>query len=215
VRIDPVTGRRQGDRALGSGQAVVVAAGEGAVWVGLRAVASTDPPSSVVKLLPGGGAPTVLLFGEEGIGDITTGGGYVWVANRRRNRLSRIDPATGERRSVSIGTGQHRVAFGDNQLWVTNYDDATVSQLNRSLTNPINDPLDARGPLGIAFSANTVWVASNLDDTVVRLDPRSGHPVGNPIPVGRNPFAITAHGKSAWVTNLGSATVTRIDLGLG
>jgi DNA-binding beta-propeller fold protein YncE/predicted Ser/Thr protein kinase len=213
VRIDPVSGKVQGDRLLGSGEAVVVAAGEGAVWVGRRAVKSTDPPSSVIKVLPGGGQTKVIPFGEEGIGALTTGGGYVWVPNRRRNRLSRIDPSTGARRSTTIGLGQHRVAFGEGQVWVTNYDEGTVSQNNRSLSNAATNPLNVRGPLGIAFSQHTVWVASNLDDTVVRLDARTGKPVGEPVPVGRNPFAITAHGRSAWVTNLAGGTVTRIDLG--
>jgi predicted Ser/Thr protein kinase len=210
VRIDPVSGRLQGDRLLGSGDAVVVATGEGAVWVGRRAAKSTDPPSSIVKVTPGG-ETRVIQFGQEGISDIAVGGGYVWVPNRRRNRLSRIDPSSGDRKSTTLGLGQHRVAFGLDQVWVTNYDDGTVSQNNRSLTNRINDPLNVRGPLGIAVAHDTVWVASNLDDTVVRLD-RDGKTVGAPIPVGRNPFALTAHGKSAWVTNLGSGTVTRIDL---
>jgi streptogramin lyase/predicted Ser/Thr protein kinase len=213
VRIDPVSGKRQGDRLLGAGEAAVVATGAGAVWVGRRAVKSTDPPSSIIKVLPSGSETKVIPFGQEGIGDITVGGGYVWVPNRRRNRLSRVDPRTGERNSAAIGLGRHRVAFGENQVWVTNFDDGTVLQNNRSLTNGIFNPLNVRGPLGIAVSQHTVWVASNLDDTVVRLNARTGKPVGDPIPVGRNPFAIVAHGKSAWVTNVGSASVTRIDLG--
>ncbi|HEV7751648.1 MAG TPA: hypothetical protein VGO71_08895, partial [Baekduia sp.] len=215
VRIDPVSGKVQGDRLLGDGEADVVTAGEGAVWVGRRAIKSTDPPSSIIKVLPGGGETKVIPFGQEGIGDIAVGGGYVWVPNRRRNRLSRVDPKSGERKSSTIGLGRHRVAFGENQVWVTNFDDGTVLQNNRSLTNGIFNPLNVRGPLGVAVSQHTVWVASNLDDTVVRLNARTGKPVGDPIPVGRNPFAIVAHGNSAWVTNLGSASVTRIELGGG
>jgi streptogramin lyase/predicted Ser/Thr protein kinase len=214
VRIDPVSGKLQGDRLLGSGEAVVVAAGEGAVWVGLRARKSTDPPSSVVRVVPGGGDTKVIPFGEEGVNDLIVADGHVWVANRRRNRVSRIDdPSSGERRSGPIGLGSHRVAFGDGRVWVTNYDEGTVSQDNRSLSNPATVPLDVRGPLGIAYSRHTIWIASKLDDSVVRLDARTGKPVGEPIPVGRNPFAMTAHGKSAWVTNLVSGTVTRIDVG--
>jgi streptogramin lyase len=211
VRIDPVSGRLQGDRLLGSGEAVVVATGEGAVWVGRRAVKSTDPPSSIVKVLPSGGQTRSIPFGQEGVGDIAVGGGYVWVPNRRRNRVSRIDPATGERKSATIGNGRHRVAFGDGQVWVTNYNDGTVSQNNRSLTNLANDLTGVSGPLGIAVSGTTVWVASSLDDTVIRMSTKTGKPVGDPIPVGRNPFAVAAHGSTAWVTNVAAASVTRID----
>ena len=212
VRIDPVTGALQGDRVVGSGEAVVVTTGEGAVWVGRRAVKTTDPPSSVIKIDPRGGRTTEILFGQEGVSWITTGGDFVWVPNRRRPRLSRIAPRTGARKSTPVGLGQHRAVFGAGQIWVTNYDDGTVTQDNRALTNAATIAVNVRGPLGIAFSSQTVWVASKLDDAVVRIDARTGKVVGDPVAVGRNPFAIAAHGKSAWVTNLASASVTRIDL---
>ena len=73
--------------------------------------------------------------------------------------------------------------------------------------------LSIRGPLGIAYSAGTVWVASPLDNAVVSIDPKKGEVTGTPVEVGRTPFAVAAHGRSAWVTNLASATVSRIDLG--
>jgi streptogramin lyase/predicted Ser/Thr protein kinase len=213
VRIDPVSGHVQGDRVVGSGVAVVVVAGEGSIWVGRRALRSTDPASSIVKIDPRGGDTKEILFGQEGIGDITTGGGFVWVPNRRRNRLSRIDPSSGARKSTPIGLGKHRVAYGAGQVWVTNYDDGTISQNNRSLTNAATDALNVRGPLDLVVSGNTVWVASYLDDSVVRLDARTGKAIGEPIAVGRNPFAIVAHGQHVWVTNLASGTVSRIDVG--
>ncbi len=213
VRIDPVSGHLQGDRLVGSGQAVVVVAGEGAVWVGRRALRAADPPSSIVKVDPRGGQTKEILFGQEGVGDVATGGGYVWVPNRRRARLSRIDPSSGERRSTPIGLGDHRAAFGAGQVWVTNYDDGTISQNNRSLSNAVTDALNVRGPLDLAVSGTTVWVASKLDDAVVRVDARTGKTIGEPIAVGRNPFAIVAHDKHVWVTNLASGTVSRIDYG--
>jgi streptogramin lyase len=212
VRIDPVSGHVQDDRLLGSGSAVVVVAGEGSIWVGQRADRATDPPSTIVKVDPRGGDTKEILFGQEGIGDITVGGGFVWVPNRRRNRLSRIDPSSGARKSTPIGVGKHRVAFGADQVWVTNYDDGTISQNNRSLTNAATDALNVRGPLDLTVAGETVWVASYLDDSVVRLDARTGKTIGEPIAVGRNPFAIVAHGDHVWVTNLASGTVSRIDV---
>jgi streptogramin lyase/predicted Ser/Thr protein kinase len=211
VRIDPVSGHLQGDRLVGSGEAVVVVAGEGAVWVGRRALRATDPPSSIVKVDPRGGDTKEILFGQEGVADIAIGGGYVWVPNRRRSRLSRIDPSSGARKSTPIGLGRHRVAFGADQVWVTNYDDGTISQNNRSLSNAVTDALNVRGPLDLEVTGNTVWVASYLDDAVVRLDARTGKTIGEPIAVGRNPFALVAHGDHVWVTNLASASVSRID----
>ncbi|HWI72968.1 MAG TPA: hypothetical protein VNT55_13525, partial [Baekduia sp.] len=213
VRIDPKTGHIQGDRVVGSGEAVVVATGAGAVWIGRRAVKTTDPPSSIVKVDPHGGATKEIPFGQEGVGDIATGGGFVWVANRRRPRVSRLDPATSDRKSTAIGLGQHRVAYGAGQVWVTNYDDGTVTQNTRALDNRATSPLPVRGPQDLTVVGDAVWVVSNLDDSVVQLDAKTGDTVGDPIKVGRNPFAIVAHGGRLWVTNLASASVTRIDVG--
>jgi streptogramin lyase/predicted Ser/Thr protein kinase len=212
VRIDPKTGHVQGDRLVGEGEAVVVATGEDAVWVGRRAIKSTDPPSSIVKVDPHGGAAKDIPFGQEGVGDITTGGGFVWVPNRRRARLSRIAPGSGDRMSTRIGLGAHRVAYGAGQVWVTNYDDGTVTQNTRALDNAATVALSVRGPQDLVVAGGSVWVVSNLDDAVVRLDAEDGRAVGDPIEVGRNPFAIVAHGKRLWVTNLASASVTRLTL---
>jgi len=70
-----------------------------------------------------------------------------------------------------------------------------------------------RGPQDLTVAGDTLWVVSNLDDSVVRLDARTGSTVGAAIKVGRNPFALVAHGGHVWVTNLASATVSRIDAG--
>ncbi|HEY4097742.1 MAG TPA: protein kinase [Baekduia sp.] len=212
IRIDAVTGKMIGDRLLGDGDAVVVATGDNAVWVARRAVNPSDPPSAIVKVVPKGGQTQEIPFGQEGIADIAVGGGYVWVANHRRARVSRLDPASGHRLSRPVGLGAHRVAYGDGQVWVSNYDDGTITQNTRAMDNQITVPFGQRGPEGIAVSGHTLWVASYLDDTVSRIDTRTGKPIGDPIPVGRNPLSIVAHGKSAWVANVASGSVTRIDV---
>ena len=150
-----------------------------------------------------------ILFGQEGVGDIAIGGGYVWVPNRRRSRLSRIDPGSGSAGRTPIGLGKHRVAFGAGQVWVTNYDDGTISQNNRSLSNAVTNALERPTARWTSRSraARCGW-PSYCDDAVVRLDARTGKAIGEPIAVGRNPFAIVAHGKHVWVTNLASGTVS-------
>ena len=105
-----------------------------------------------------------------------------------------------------------RDAYGAGQVWVTNYDDGTVTQNTRALDNAATVALNVRGPQDLVVSGGSVWVVSNLDDAVVRLSAKTGKPVGEPIAVGRNPFAIAAHGKRLWVTNLASGSVTRLTL---
>jgi DNA-binding beta-propeller fold protein YncE len=196
---------------LTPGTLTKVATGAGAVWVGRRQRPGT-PIASLIRVDPSSGETTEQPFGQEGIGDIAVGGGFVWVANARRDRLSRVPTATnGVRRSVPVGFGPHYVAFGAGFAWVTNQGDNTVSRVAPSF-DPRSSALVGASPAGLAVGGGVVWVANRLADEVVRLDPRTGKPVGRPVAVGANPYAVAAHGASAWVTNLGDSTVTRIDV---
>ncbi|WP_187368996.1 serine/threonine-protein kinase [Baekduia soli] len=211
ARVDPRSGRVVKRIQLTPGTIAKAAAGAGAIWIARRQDPGT-PISSVIKVDPSTGATRELLFGEEGVGDITTGGGYVWITNRRRNRVSRLDPATGARRSLPVGAGPHYIAFGAGFAWVTNQGDGTVSQIAPSF-DPRYTNQSGAGPAGVAVGSTAVWVANRLANEVVRLDRRTGALIGQPIPVGRNPYAVVAHGRSAWVTNLGDSTITRITSG--
>ena len=119
-----------------------LAVGEGAVWVGRRAVKRTDPPSARAARSPRAPARCASrCFGEEGVAD---------VADRRRLRVGGQPPprprhpASTPRRwtaaARAVGGGQHRVTYGAGQVWVTNYDDGTVTQNNRALTNRVTRP---------------------------------------------------------------------------
>jgi DNA-binding beta-propeller fold protein YncE len=165
----------------------------------------------VIKVDPATGTTTEVPFGQEGVGDIATGGGFVWVANRRRDRVSRVVPATGLRKSIPVRVGPHYVAFGAGFAWVTNQGDGTVSQIAPSFQPRFTDPVGA-APTGVAVGGGAVWIANGLADEVVRVNPKTGKLIGQPVPVGRNPYAVAAHGSSAWVTSLGDSTVTRIDV---
>jgi streptogramin lyase len=210
ARVDPRAGRVVKRLQLTPGALAKAAAGEGAIWVARRQQPGT-PISTLIKVNPSTGATTELPFGQEGVGDVSTGGGYVWVTNRRRDRVTRVDPATGERVSKPVGLGPHYVDYGAGFVWVTNQGDGTVSQIAPSFQPRFTDPVGA-APTGVAVGRGAVWVANRLADEVVRVSPKTGKLIGQPIPVGRNPYAVVAHGTSAWVTNLGDSTVTRIDV---
>jgi YVTN family beta-propeller protein len=48
-------------------------------------------------------------------------------------------------------------------------------------------------------------------NSLVVIDPRSGEPIGSPIPVGRAPSGVVVSGRSVWVANAASRTVTLVD----
>jgi streptogramin lyase len=212
ARIDPTSGAVRARIQLPRGEPVAAAAGGGSVWIARRGTPGTAP-DSVLKIDPSADkVVTELVFGEEGVNNLAVGDGGVYVTNRRRDRLSRIDVRTGVRRSVPIGRQPRGVDVGGGFVWVANFDAGTATQLTPGLRNPY-DVISGSGPAGVAVGRDTVWVTNQLDGTVARLDLRTGEQVGAPIPVGRNPYAIVARGASAWVTRLADAKVTRIDAG--
>ena len=94
-------------------------------------------------------------------------------------------------------------------FWVAASSAYTLVEVPRALDNRIRRPT-VTAPVGVAYSSAGVWVVGNLSNSVALVDPKTGKQLGE-ADVGQNPFAITAHGRSAWVTNLADGTVTRVD----
>ena len=61
------------------------------------------------------------------------------------------------------------------------------------------------------IAGGRVFVASRSDQSVIAFNPRTLKPVRR-IPVGVNPYALTAAGGSIWVTAVGDNSLSRIDL---
>jgi YVTN family beta-propeller protein len=208
ARLDLASGRVRARIDLPRGNVVAVATGAGAVWVGRRAQGGTAP-DSVVRIDPQTNAITNnLIFGEEGVNNLAAGPDGVYVTNNRRDRVSRIDRATGQRASTPVGSRPRGVAAGAGAVWVANYGESTVTQLTPALRRRATLLVGA-GPAGVAVGRNAVWVTNYLGGSVSRIDPRT-RAVSEPITVGTNPFAVVAHGDTAWVTNLADGTVTRV-----
>ena len=116
-----------------SGQAVAIhvgggprflAIGAGAVWVlsGLGTVTRLDPATNAV-------VATIRLGSQADDGDIAVGGGRVWVRGGAA-LLTCIDAAT-DRVTVRYGppSGSGSVADGDDAVWATAPDVATIWRL--------------------------------------------------------------------------------------
>lgn len=124
IALDPMHGRSQSKTTLGRG-ARFLALGEGAVWVLNQldgTVSRIDPAThSVVAVIE--------LGGPVGGGDITVGGGSVWVRGGP-NLLTRIDASTNhvvERYGPVAGSGG--VAADNAAVWLTAHDIATIWRL--------------------------------------------------------------------------------------
>jgi streptogramin lyase len=105
-----------------------VATGAGAVWVTSNngTIAELDPRTNQVV--------ATIRITEGGRTIVAVGGGAVWAAEisgpGEDASVVRIDPETAEVTGEPIAVGRNALglAFGAGALWVTNYDDGTVTR---------------------------------------------------------------------------------------
>ena len=199
--------RRSGaDVPLGEGgdRAVAVAAGENAVFVGLR-----TRPGRVLRIDPRRRQVTKTITLEQGVQDMAVGEGALWVTGRLDDVVTRVDIRTAEQREFRVGPDPSAVAVGEDGIWVANRGDDTLTRIDAGSFN--RETLSVgRLPAGVGVGGNAVWVANRLGNTVTRLDPRTGGRVGRSVAVPGNPYALDVRGREVWVTSLGRGTVTRI-----
>jgi ABC-type transport system substrate-binding protein len=137
------------------------------------------------------------------------------LASVAENSIGIIDPGRNEVvGAIRVGTQPGGIAVGDNDLWVTDTADGTVSQidLRAGVVNRIVDV--GRAPKGIAIAAGSVWVANSGERTVSRINIATGRVVQT-VEVGNGPTAIVAAGARLWVANATDSTVVPIDASTG
>jgi YVTN family beta-propeller protein len=136
------------------------------------------------------------------ISDTAFGLGSLWLVNRAANAIIEIDPPTSLKfDEVPVGAVPSAIAVGRGVLWVTNFNDDTITRITvaeggvrTTRAFPVGD-----GPVDVAVGEGGVWVASRLDRTVSRLDPATGKVVAT-IALGNEPQRLAAGGGAVWVT---------------
>jgi streptogramin lyase len=189
----------------GGDRAVAVAAGENAVFVGLR-----TRPGRVLRIDPRRRQITKTIELEQGVQDLAVGAGAIWVTGRRDDVVTRVDIRTGEQREFRVGRDPSAIAVGEDGVWVANRGDDTLTRIDTGSFNTETLPV-GRVPAGVGVGGGAVWVANRVGNTLMRLDPRTGERVGRSVPVPGNPYALDVRGREVWVTSLGRGTVTRVE----
>jgi len=147
-------------------------------------------------------APTLLeaVPLEPGADGVATGAGFVWVANRALDTVTRVNAESREIDGEPIQVGQEpdSLAEGLGAMWVTNTSDNSVTRMDLDTGEPLGTHIVRARPEGIAVAHGAVWVANGADGTVSRLD-EEGNELDKAA-VGEAPVQLAATPDSVWVT---------------
>jgi len=105
---------------------------------------------------------------------VIDGNGAPWVLDIDRNTLVRIDEFTTDGESVSsvpVGRFPHSAVYADGYLWVTSYNDYTLSKVNlETLAVETVTPFPGR-PSEVEYAEGSLWVFLYQSGFLVRIDP--------------------------------------------
>jgi class 3 adenylate cyclase len=183
-----------------------LAAGEGGVWLVQSPVLyHVDPRHQEVR------TPGI----DVGIGasQVTTGFGSVWVLSQ--NTVYRVHPGTDEatvavRLPPATGVISYSLAV-NNGVWLAQSDGTVVRFDPRTGGRKEWDiGLSAER---ISVTDDAVWVADILASSMTALDQDTLQPFGPAIEITGSIDSVVTHDEDAWVLDLGTGVVTRIDWG--
>ncbi|MGH2945507.1 MAG: hypothetical protein ACRDPC_04480, partial [Solirubrobacteraceae bacterium] len=206
--VDGLSRRTLGQVDLpGRPRSLVLDPGRRRLWVGLR-----DRRVVGVGLRDHGlrGEPLQLPVTPD---DLVMLGRQLVAVQHNPARLVRVD--ADRRRIVGRpvtpgGAATGAIAYGGSLLATIVYPPSLV-RFDARLRRTGSHRLDASLPSDLAVDAKGIlWMPDFDAGKVLRVDPQTGVSREPPIPVGRNPTAVALDGTSAWVTNKGDNTVTRI-----
>jgi YVTN family beta-propeller protein len=183
-----------------------LAFGRGAVWFVCEngALGRIDPSTRKARSIgPEAGLLTSPRAIQRVFSDIAFGFGSFWFANKAENVIVEVNSATNQNLGpVTVGRAPTAIAVGADSLWVTNFDDDTVSRIvvaGREHARTFDVLPVGDGPVDVAVGEGGVWIASSRDRMVTRLDPDTGDVVAR-IEIGNEPQRIAAGEGAVWVS---------------
>jgi virginiamycin B lyase len=154
------------------------------------------------------------VFEVPGNPDWSAAGDSVWISNKPKNSVTRIDPKTNKVvDTITVGSKPcSGLAIGFGSLWVPNCGDQTLSRVDLA-----TGKLTATFPMGIgntegglATGAGSVWMMTDAKGTLARIDPATNQVVAE-IYVAPGSFTVAFGEGAVWVTGTQSNVVTRVD----
>ena len=138
----------------------------------------------------------------------------VWVSNRPKDSVARLDPKTNTvAATLAVGTGPCSglaVAFGS--LWVPNCGDKTIARvdLGSGEVKPVIRTTIASSEGSIVAGAGSIWIMTDAKGTLARYDPATNALVAE-IYVAAGSYGLAFGDDAVWVTSTDGNVVTRVD----
>ena len=176
------------------------------VWaVGPNALSRLDSMSLTVRVTSAAAGGDAIALDPDAI----------WVLRIAAEQLIRVDPMTlAVVATVPVGHNPADVLDAFGHVWVSNRDDATVSEIDPGTSRVVSTVHVGFGPAGLAASNDAVWVANDANGSVSRIDPASGRVatilVAPAIRTNDLP-AIAASGSTVWVADRHTEQIAEID----
>jgi virginiamycin B lyase len=145
--------------------------------------------------------------------------GGVWYTGQADGTLGHLDPATGEVRTVKLGTGSapHGVIAGpDGHAWITDGGLNAIIRVDATTDEVTTFPLPAERPganLNTAtFDRDGILWFTGQTGIYGRLDPGTGEMAVFDDPEGRGPYGITVTpAGDVWYASLANSHIARVD----
>jgi DNA-binding beta-propeller fold protein YncE len=210
IRINERNGRRAANspgRLATPGQALVIVAGSGAVWVGVRRAQARD--DYILRIDPGGG-PRQTIPVAGGVQDLALRAGSLWITNRGAATVTRVSTSTRQIENViPVGAGPKGIAVDADAAWVAAAGDDALSRIDVDTLKVTTIALRTT-PERVAVSANGVWVTSRAAGRLLRIDPRTRR-VRENIAIGDDPFSLDVVGSDhVWIGLVKGNAVQRV-----
>jgi virginiamycin B lyase len=138
----------------------------------------------------------------------------VWVSNKPRDSISRLDPKTNTV-AATIPVGKRPcsgIAAGFGSVWVPNCGDDTLSRVDLktgAVTATIKTTIgNSEG--SIVAGAGSIWLMTDAKGTLARFDPATNAVVAE-IYVAPGSYGLAFGEDAVWVTSTEHSSVARVD----
>jgi streptogramin lyase len=212
VRIDPKS-RKVAKTIGGLGINVSdVAIGSGSVWV---AGGNDGTLTPIDPNLNAPGEPIDLGAGQEALPqpvfEVATGAGHVWIT--RGNKVLRIDPRTGEIRTIAVSRPQG-LEVGAGSAWVTQLNEHLLRFDANTGRKTADEDLSQQLGFPLVY-AGSLWLYGYADDIpqILRVNLSTVKQEGTPIPFASTelPFALAGGAGAVWTTTHNAGDLWRVD----